>query len=594
MSGTYRIIAIITGILLLTATVVWAGPAHVKKLRISREGSFTVVTIDGTGPMHTAHQSVEAKEGKPFRIVIDCLAARHNLLQKNFAELPNSIVTGIRTSQYAVTPEEVVRIVLELRDEPVYRVESVGNSVKVFVSDTKAGTFSAWSTSDKNAPEKKVVVQKPVIVASVASPKELAVIKPAQVIPKDTKKETQKRVPSVVKKKAVDKPVAKATNETVLADTKKSTKVRSSRKPVDLNETPIDSKPVPLQVKLGLVSNNKSKKSKRAKAVPSEKKQDSKATNKSVLAKKSEPIKKQPAPKNTVEKPVLAKAKTEQKKPSVTKQEPTKKAVPYVKKETVLAAKPKVTLDKKKVANDTIKRALAFAVVDNPVHNPPPPGDIPKSVNTKTKDIHKAASKQASGSAAKKQNEAPLLASIPDANKNASSAPGKPNKIGSLPVSKEENKSKVAAVTEAKSKPVTVASKKKPSRFRRSAAKSARLKQAQVVQFPQRIVIKYKGKTGRDPFTSLIDIDKKTSGSVDLTKIPNIETLHLVGVLESTQIGGKDAALLEDLDGIGYILKTGDRVRNGYVAQIDEQAIYFRINEYGWSRTIVKGLDKEK
>ena len=71
-----------------------------------------------------------------------------------------------------------------------------------------------------------------------------------------------------------------------------------------------------------------------------------------------------------------------------------------------------------------------------------------------------------------------------------------------------------------------------------------------------------------------------------------METLNLVGILDAEE--GKGSALLEDLDGIGYILKPGDRVQNGYVAQIDDQAIYFRINEYGWSRTIVKHMEKSK
>ena len=44
---------------------------------------------------------------------------------------------------------------------------------------------------------------------------------------------------------------------------------------------------------------------------------------------------------------------------------------------------------------------------------------------------------------------------------------------------------------------------------------------------------------------------------------------------------------------IGYILRAGDRVKNGYVAQIDKNAVYFQLNEYGWSRTVVKHMENE-
>ena len=130
------------------------------------------------------------------------------------------------------------------------------------------------------------------------------------------------------------------------------------------------------------------------------------------------------------------------------------------------------------------------------------------------------------------------------------------------------------------------------SRYRRDAAKGADLKQTLVMQFPQRMVTQYDDGGARDPFESLIDITKLGKRNGDVKRIPNIDALILVGVLES--MGGKGAVLMEDLDGIGYILKPGDRVQNGYVAQIDGQTVSFEINEYGWSRTVVKELEKEK
>jgi len=90
----------------------------------------------------------------------------------------------------------------------------------------------------------------------------------------------------------------------------------------------------------------------------------------------------------------------------------------------------------------------------------------------------------------------------------------------------------------------------------------------------------------------LIRLDKTSRRNMDLSRMPTIDALNLVGVLHSED--GKSAALMEDLDGIGYILKPGDRVKNGYVGQIDDQGISFQINEYGWDRTVTKYLQKEE
>jgi hypothetical protein len=134
--------------------------------------------------------------------------------------------------------------------------------------------------------------------------------------------------------------------------------------------------------------------------------------------------------------------------------------------------------------------------------------------------------------------------------------------------------------------------RKDTSKFRRQSPKSSELKASQIVQFPQRMVIEYESGDAADPFSSLIRLDKTSRRNMDLSRMPTIDALNLVGVLHSED--GKSAALMEDLDGIGYILKPGDRVKNGYVGQIDDQGISFQINEYGWDRTVTKYLQKEE
>jgi len=95
--------------------------------------------------------------------------------------------------------------------------------------------------------------------------------------------------------------------------------------------------------------------------------------------------------------------------------------------------------------------------------------------------------------------------------------------------------------------------------------------------------MKYRPGTGRDPFKNLLT-DAKGNNSPIQKKIPDVETAKLVGILESSD--GKKRALLEDHDGYGYILKSGDKVKKGYVGKIYSDKAYFKLFEYGWSRTV--------
>jgi hypothetical protein len=121
------------------------------------------------------------------------------------------------------------------------------------------------------------------------------------------------------------------------------------------------------------------------------------------------------------------------------------------------------------------------------------------------------------------------------------------------------------------------------ARFRRDAT-SAKVKGTMIAQFPQRLVIKYTASGKRDPFATLID-NKYAYTSPTEQRIPSVEGLKMVGVLQS-EAGSKNAALFEDNDGFSYILKSGDKVRNGYVLRVEEDRVFFQIFEYGWSRTL--------
>jgi hypothetical protein len=133
---------------------------------------------------------------------------------------------------------------------------------------------------------------------------------------------------------------------------------------------------------------------------------------------------------------------------------------------------------------------------------------------------------------------------------------------------------------------------KETSHFRRKPAFPAKLKGTIVAEFPTRMVIKYKPKALRDPFASLITNEASDAQSPMQPKILDVETSRLVGILES--VDGKNRALLEDIDGYGYIVATGDKVKKGYVSKIYSDRALFQLFEYGWSRTVALRLNEGK
>ncbi len=141
-----KTIGLICTILLLTAGSSFAS-AKVSNVELTWQDGFTVARVDVQGAVRFSHQTEEAKDGRPYRVIVDILSATHNLGQKTFSNLPTCPVTKIRTSQYAVSPEKVVRLVFDMKQETVYRVESNDNSVSIYFPDKTGSAFAAWSSS---------------------------------------------------------------------------------------------------------------------------------------------------------------------------------------------------------------------------------------------------------------------------------------------------------------------------------------------------------------------------------------------------------------------------------------------------------------
>jgi len=106
--------------------------------------------------------------------------------------------------------------------------------------------------------------------------------------------------------------------------------------------------------------------------------------------------------------------------------------------------------------------------------------------------------------------------------------------------------------------------------------------------FTPRRAVHYSSGGRRDPFQPLWREGEVQFGSIPL---PDVESLTLVGILEDST-GFR--ALLEGPSGYGYILRKGDRVKNGYVAGVTKEEIVFQVVEYGWTRTAVLRMKRMK
>lgn len=95
---------------------------------------------------------------------------------------------------------------------------------------------------------------------------------------------------------------------------------------------------------------------------------------------------------------------------------------------------------------------------------------------------------------------------------------------------------------------------------------------------------KYHSGRNRDPFASLIGGDTR-SDLVDLSVV------KLVGVVLS---GDQPFAIVEDADGIAYVLRKGDRVKNGRVVRITTDALVCSQTLLGYTTTVQLELEHGK
>ncbi len=97
----------------------------------------------------------------------------------------------------------------------------------------------------------------------------------------------------------------------------------------------------------------------------------------------------------------------------------------------------------------------------------------------------------------------------------------------------------------------------------------------------------YKAFNRRDPFHSLIsgEYEEAEAELVDIYKV------RLVGVLTG---GMERYAMMEDDNGIGYILKAGDPIRNGSIVSVSPRSLVARVSMFGQTNSITLKLEGMK
>ncbi|MBN1211393.1 MAG: AMIN domain-containing protein [candidate division Zixibacteria bacterium] len=439
--------------------------ARVTNVELSYLENNTVAKIYVDGKIRFVHQTEDAKDGKPFRVIVDVLAATHNLGQQNFTDLPDCLVQSVRSSQYSVKPEQIVRVVFDLEEAVVYRVDADNSVITVYFQDNQTKSFAPWSTvkylSDLEKKQEKKADQIPVPAVAKAEP------------PAD--------------KPAVREPVVKTTTPTSALAQKIEKKEPAQPVLAQKTEKEVSSKPAATEV----------------------------------------------------EKPLPVEKQKSEARPTVV----VKEQIPPPKKES-------------KPADE--KETPQYTTVE------------------KTRKTNQNNSSAPLGSVKKESKSQPS---------QSESSPVKPAPVKQVKEAADRDESKPAAAPKVEEKETK---SKSTSRFRRSPTGPTKIKGTLVAEFPKRLVVKYKARSYRDPFETLIN-ESRTYDSPIEQRLPNVEGLKLVGIIES---GSGNRALFEDNEGYSYILKSGDKVKKGYVLRVENDRVYFQIFEYGWSRTVALKIEE--
>lgn len=496
-----------------SAAVALAGDVSITEISIHRVGESVDVAVHGTGPL-TVTPKMAGKSGtQPFRLILDFPRAVRAFKGQSFNSLPTATLSAIRTSQYAVTPEKVVRVVLDFAARPNYQIEQRGSAIVIHLPATPdEPNFPVWSTA--------TVGTAPAPVPTLAATPE-----PEKAVPPLTEPAATPLEPDTA---ALEQ--GETQPETSAAEGKENDTSAVASEEM----APADSQP--LEPDATTAATPETTAGQAAAAEPTL------------------------SPGETLTSMAPAPADTSAESQPV--------------RDKLFASAESLPSPPAPGANHLTASASNSTAVapQQPAHLLPSAASTPETTG-------KAVS-QAEPPAPKKSSPAPPVKTPAG---SAPAAEPTPPEVSVTDLTEPQGPTPAEAeeeVTEEEINPDEVAVEEDSTEENFAPIPGVMLQTS-----PTRTLVKYH-LYGRDPFSPLVEKAVGLSGK-HRGRLPDVEALRLVGILRGWS-GSR--ALFEDREGRGYILRDGDRVRNGHVVSVSDRKVVFQINEYGWTRTVALTL----
>ncbi len=533
-----KLSVVVGGILFFATFTLAASPARgscrIKNISLKKEGNFTEVSLYADKHFEFSHFTEEAKGGKPYRVVIDCHDAVFDLPQNNYKSgLPPSSITAIRTSQFQVDPVRIVRVVLDLKGPVVYKVTKpeTENEASIAIMTAQDPDFSMWVA----------VLEEQKSDKSKTSPSGTE----GQIGLKASEK---KKAETVQEERVYRRAVCYADTGEVLASAEEKGTLLSQRESEE----------------------------KVARSEESSKKKDELVQRRESLRKADTPAGRDETILSAEAKSKVEEKKTEEKITRFVEGQPT---LPSSKQVPSAAHQVKAeSIDKTKKEDYTVSTESASQ-----------PASKTEAQKKKTTSITLAGSEQ-NLSKKPSSGEQKTPSSVtwgPLPKEQSSPAEGAETRKTEM---KKDATGNVASSIE-KGIGAILGPEPAVARETRPMADSSmliqELQEAELGLTPQRKMVHYNPETKRDIFMPLTKKEEMNFGEMPQ---PLFENLRLVGILKDEE---GNRALLEDEMGFGYILMSGDEIKNGYVITVEENRAVFHVEEYGGYQIMALELNRE-
>jgi hypothetical protein len=569
----------------------------VQRLTMVRDGIFTVLTVHAPGRVLSNHFVEEPKDGRPFRVVLDLCGANHKLAQKTYEQLPSKCITRIRTSQYATTPQNVVRIVLDLDREVTYKVSLEAEAITLALVTPDELVFEPWSSE---TPEEGAayMASKPAVDSSEPAVKTTEhVVAVAMPTPSTTAAVPKPQEPASApgKQDAPSFALSQGSDDVVMSHGPTPASQQQQTEPVK----PVKTTPV-AQVKTVAIAPPVESPAEKWDAV--------------TPPAAGEPPAEQvwaSAPGIKIELPHEPEQAMES-TPQPDKEQRTYAGV--VQYATPIGPLPventPSNLDVAKTAgvaetgrtNNLVETTAPVAVATPTLQETAPPVQehvvvLPPSASDEQLPLLARLKNKFLGSPGKEQVQADAgtdSAALDRIRKLAAAIEEQPAEIPAIEPGLEP-----AATTPSDSERLALVDKiatVDPSVIRSLHAETedgetgdpttpqqgGKGTPMQVDDMRQKVYYERVGR--RDPFDPLMEGQR--SGLLTAS-LPRVDALRLVGILQDYD---NTVALFEDMEGYGYVLREGDPVMNGEVKVIGENRVIFQIDDYGWVHTVTLEL----